>query len=92
MKENILLLLIGLTLYGIVGCEKKKPRFSMIEPNLASRGIEWQSNAGKIFWKLQSPEMIPGCAKEHNDPHEVELYFIGSDGRKWRAVKWERMP
>ena len=32
-------------------------------------------------------QKFKGC----NDPHELALEFRGSDGRKWKAVKWEKV-
>ena len=53
---------------------------------------EWKEYkiSNHTYWALLCSEMEPGKARDHNDPHEIELYFVGSDKSKWRATKWER--
>jgi len=58
-------------------------------PILMSVSLYFSDASDVQCWSLSSPEMAPGEAKPHNEPHEVELYFIGADGSKWKAVKWE---
>ena len=54
--------------------------------------IEWKTvDESPFFWSLSCPELEPGKAKKRDDPHQVELIFMGSNGSKWKAVKWEKL-
>lgn len=58
----------------------------------ADSGLEWKKLEANVFnWALKCPDMEPGKAKPRNDPHEVDLTFVGADGSEWKAVKWKKV-